>query len=335
MTEGGADTRQPPPATGNATLVPRLQRRLNKPYFVLRPTQIVRRALLPIRQRRLSGEYDEITLPWGHPLRFRANEKTGLCWARRGIFDLPVCEALWRLVDRGELALDVGANIGQMTSVLSAALGSAGRVIAFEPHPEVFRLLSENASRWSTAQDTAVIELRNQGASSSAGVADLAMNEAFTSNSGTASMAGGTQGYAVVESIMVPVLTLDEAVADMRIGVMKLDVEGYELEVLRGATRLLEEQRIRDIVFEEFDEPPTPVTSMLEGFGYAVYSLDQALLGPVAAPAGQHWEHRSTEDPSYLATTEPQRALERLRARGWGVLGVGPHARRRQRKTKS
>ena len=54
-------------------------------------------------------------------------------------FDLISCEAIWRLLDEGELALDVGANIGYMTSLMAARLGKNGRVIAFEPHPVLFQ----------------------------------------------------------------------------------------------------------------------------------------------------------------------------------------------------
>jgi FkbM family methyltransferase len=225
--------------------------------------------------------------------------------------------------------VDVGANIGQMTSALATAVRSSGRVIAFEPHPEIFRLLAENAARWNAAEFTGSIELRNVGASSSAGVAQLTMSDTFEWNSGTASMCAGTEH--VVSAIEVPVRRLDDEIIDASIGVMKLDVEGYELEVLRGAQRLLGDQSIRDIVFEDFGEPPTPVGQLLETFGYTVFSLDQGLLGPAVAPAARGRAHRSTEDPSYLATADPHRALGRLGQRGWGVLGLGPYGRRRRR----
>jgi FkbM family methyltransferase len=300
---------------------------LNKPYYLFRPGQVVRRALLPVRQRLRRDEYDEVRLPWGLPLRFRANEKTGLCYARRGVFDLPVCEALWRLADPGELALDVGANIGQMTSALAARVGAGGRVIAFEPHPELFEHLAENASRWNAVDGTGEIELRNLGASSSAGVAQLGMDASFDWNRGTASMRRNGEGF--VDALEVPVRPLDDEVRGAPIGVMKLDVEGYELEVLRGAKVLLGRKLIRDIVFEDLGEQPTPVTALLEGFGYTVFSLDQAPLGPAVAPVAARAARRSGDDPSYLATADPERALARLRRRGWGVLGLGPYRRRR------
>lgn len=273
---------------------------LNKPYYWLRPRQVARRVNNALNRRRPVGELDEIVLPWGYSLRFRANDKMGLCLARRGVFDLAVCETLWRLTDRGEFAVDVGANVGQMTSVLAAAVGPGGHVTAFEPHPEIFRQLSANAECWKFAGRAAAVELCNEGASSVPGVAELTMTESFTWNNGTASIAGGTSHDAIVESITVPVVTLDVALTDRVVGVMKLDVEGHELEVLHGARQLLAAQRIRDILFEDFGTLPTPVSSMLEDFGYAVFSVDQGTLGPVLAPARNDWHRKSTEDPSYL-----------------------------------
>jgi FkbM family methyltransferase len=297
--------------------------RLNKPYYVFRPSQVVRRAVLPLRRRRLRGDFDQITLPWGLPLKFRAREKSGLSYARRGIFDLPVCEALWRLADPGELAVDVGANIGQMTSALAARVGGGGRVIAFEPHPELFSHLSENVEKWNKAPGTGAIELRNLGASSSEGTAELAMSAGFEWNRGTASMAAQPDDGAM-KVVQVPVRRLDDELSSDTVGVMKLDVEGYELEVLRGAERLLAEGRIRDIVFEDFGEQPTPVTRLLEDAGYTVFGIDQALLGPLASPAAAGPPSRSGEDPSYVATRDPARAVARFGKRGWGALGVGP-----------
>jgi FkbM family methyltransferase len=302
-------------------------RKMNKPYYLLRPSQIVRRAILPLHRRDGRDTLDEIVSPWGLPLKFRSLDKTGLCYARRGIFDLPVCETLWRLADPGELALDVGANIGQMTSVLATAVADAGRVISFEPHPEIFSLLAENTMRWNAARRTGRIEPRPVAVGAVAGTARLAMSADFDMNIGTASIVGA--GDEAARSIEVEIQRLDDEFPDADIGVMKVDVEGHELDVFQGADRLLRSHRIRDIVFEEFGEPPTPVTRLLGSYGYAILSLDQALLGPVAAPARGNWQRNSTEDPSYLATTDMSRAMNRLRSRGWGVLGAGSTRLRR------
>lgn len=108
---------------------------------------------------------------------------------------------------------------------------------------------------------------------------------------------------------------------------MKIDVEGHERAVLEGAERALADRRIRDIVFEDFDDPPTAVAQLLQGHGYEVFSPDHSLLRPLAGPATRRAASLSGADPSYLATTDPRRALDRLSRRGWAVLGVGSAAR--------
>lgn len=108
---------------------------------------------------------------------------------------------------------------------------------------------------------------------------------------------------------------------------MKIDVEGHERAVLEGAERALADRRIRDVVFEDFDDPPTAVAQLLQGHGYEIFSLDHSLLRPLAGPPTRRAGGLSGADPSYLATADPRRALDRLSRRGWAVLGVGPAAR--------
>lgn len=301
--------------------------RLAKPYYVLRPRQILRRLAVPLRLWRAGGGDAHIDLPWGSPLQFKAHEQTGLCLLRRGVFDLAVCETLWRLADPEELVIDVGANIGQMTSALAARVSPRGKVIAFEPHPEIFRRLSENAARWAAMREAPPIELRQIALSDRAGEGELAMSPAFAWNQGSASVRdkGDSVGSAG-RAARVPLRRLDDEIGGLDVGVMKLDVEGREGEVLGGADRLLREQRVRDIVFEEFQAPPTPVSRLLESRGYTLFSIDQALGGPMVGDATALAARRSGDDPSYLATVEPDRALRRLGIRGWSVLGVGPAA---------
>ncbi len=305
-----------------------LEWKLAKPYYVLRPRQILRRLALPWTLWRAGGGDAQITLPWGSPLKFKAHEQTGLCLLRRGVFDLAVCETLWRLAEPEELVIDVGANIGQMTSALAARLAPRGKVIAFEPHPEIFRRLAENAARWRAMPEAPSIELRQLALSDRVGEGELNMSTAFDWNMGSASVRdnGDLIGHAG-QAARVPLRRLDDEIGGLKVGVMKLDVEGHERDVLGGADRLLREQRVRDIVFEEFHAPPTPVSRLLESRGYTVFSIDQALTGPIVGDATASAAQRSGDDPSYLATVEPDRALRRLSIRGWSVLGIGPVGR--------
>jgi FkbM family methyltransferase len=292
-------------------------RYLNKPYYAFRPSQLLRRAKWSVTSRR-DGH---VLLPWGLPIRVRTNEAIGRAIAQTGLYDLCTTEALFRLTDLGEVAIDAGANIGYLTSVLAVSVGRNGRVEAFEPHPAVFSELSDNVARWRDAP-ISEINLHQLALSDRAGAGILRVTDEFSTNRGIAALdierrEGG---------IDVPLARLDELVHE-QVGLMKLDVEGHELAVLNGSEALLGEGKIRDIVFEQHGDVRTDLTRLVESYGFTLFSIDQGFLGPWVHPppsAGSSWE-----PPTYLATRDPVRALRRLRPRGWSCLtmrrlGAGP-----------
>ena len=64
-------------------------------------------------------------------------ETIGRAILRLGVYDLCVSESICRLLDPGESAIDVGANLGYMTSLMAAKAGKCGSVESFEPHPDL------------------------------------------------------------------------------------------------------------------------------------------------------------------------------------------------------
>ena len=60
------------------------------------------------------------------------------------MYETEVTESLWRLARVGDLAVDVGANIGYMTSILAVKAGARGKINSFEPHPTIFQRLRLN-----------------------------------------------------------------------------------------------------------------------------------------------------------------------------------------------
>lgn len=302
-----------------------LWRRLNKPYFVFRPQQVVRRVRCTLSRGGGSGEFTEVTLPWGDRLRFLRREQIGLGILRRGLFDLTVSETLYRLADPGELVVDVGANVGHMTSLLSRRVGRQGTVLAFEPHETIYGYLAANVARWEARADAAELVLHRVALSDFNGRGDLVMGSGFDWNQGSSRLGKLDEGDDRVEQ--VEVRRLDDVLGQRSVGVVKIDVEGHERQVLGGAESALAEGRIRDVVFEDFADPPTAVARLLQDHGYVVFSLDHSLAGPRTGPATVRAASRSGDDPSYLATIDPRRALDRLSRRGWAVLGVGPAAR--------
>ena len=67
-------------------------------------------------------------------------------------------------------------------------------------------------------------------------------------------------------------------------GVLKLDVEGFEESVLRGAPAALGQRRIRHIVLEDHHRSASPVVEHLRGAGYQVFSLGWSMRGIVVRP---------------------------------------------------
>jgi FkbM family methyltransferase len=295
-------------------------RLLNKPYYVFRPTQVIRRLLLSKRDRTEDSEFRDVELPWGLVIRTRRDDQTSVYLGRRGVFDLAVTEVLFRLADAGALTVDVGANVGYMTSILGLRCGPSGRVVAFEPHPLLHAELAANLSSWRLAPGFAQTELRRSAASDRSGIAELIVTPAFQKNVGLATLSP-PHNAATAEVIEVPTERLDD-VFDEEIAVLKVDVEGHEPAVFRGASRMLEEHLIRTIVFEQTDDPPTPATDLLERFGYTVFSLDHTLFGPVVAKLPRRAAAKSGDDPSYVATVDVENLERRLYPRGWLALGM-------------
>jgi FkbM family methyltransferase len=292
----------------------------NKPEYLFRPRQILRRFH---REFIAAPESVQVTLPWGLTISINPRECIGSIIWRTGLYDLCVSECLWRLLEPGELAIDVGANIGHMTGLMALRTGPGGRIVAFEPLPEIFRALSHNVDSWRRSAPLAQIDLQQAAVSNQSGHMVMHLPRGFVTNHGTASLED--LGPDSVRAMSVTVTTLDQIIpVDTRVGVMKLDIEGHELAALEGARRLFENKSVRDMVFEEHRTPPTPVTQWLEHLGYTLFFLDQPLAGPRLIPLREGNRRTRVDAPNYVATVEPQRARERLRGYGWRVLATKP-----------
>jgi FkbM family methyltransferase len=223
-------------------------------------------------------------------------------------------------LDPGETALDIGANIGQMTSLMSRVSGPLGQVHAFEPHPDLFRELQSNADLWRKPGTMAPIACHPSAASDRVGEAELVLHDLWQSNRGLGSLAASASNSAS-RRLRVQVTSLDSLLGDIEsIGVCKIDVEGHELQVLKGATRLLSEGRIRDIVFEDFHPAPSPVQSLLDDYGYTRFSLASAVTRPLLGRPRIGATAPLRDGANFLATRAPERAEVRFAPWGWRVL---------------
>jgi FkbM family methyltransferase len=298
----------------------------DKPQYVFHPTRLFRRLMHVVRPSATTVEDVAVTtLPWGLPLGVNPGESIGFTILTARVFDPCVTEALHRLIDPGDLVVDVGANVGYLSSLAAARAGADGRVVAYEPHPRVFELLDQNATRWRAHPGVANVETRQAAVTDRSGTAELESGPLFHVNMGLASLAGADGGAAAGATLFeVQAQRLDEAFAADRIGLLKVDVEGHEPAVLAGAERLLRAGAIRDIVFEDHHPYPDECTRMLEDAGYHLVALDNDLFGLRLLEPRERVRFNPWPGPSYLATRDPDRAFARLRPRGWQVPEIGP-----------
>jgi FkbM family methyltransferase len=290
----------------------RLIDQIRKPEYFFRPSLLIARFA-----RAVDRGYRVVTPSWKLSLAVDPAEEIGRALVKMGVYDLPVSEAIWRLLDPGDQAIDAGANIGYMTSIMAAKAGPWGRVIAFEPHPHLFSILEENILRWRKFTIGPVTTHR-VALSNRFGRGTLHAPDGFEHNRGLASLNEVDNSA----DIPVEVSRLDHYVKNREtVGLLKVDVEGHELQVFQGSDMLLAGRGVRDIVFEEFRDYPTPVTTFLERFGYAVYQLGMTFWGPIMANADARFATKRQWVPrSMLATRHPERARRRLAPRGWQIL---------------
>lgn len=149
---------------------------------------------------------------------------------------------LQRMVRPGMRVVDIGANQGLFTLLLSRLVGPSGSVMAFEPDPELFRTLELNCR----VNETTNVTLHNLGLSSRAGT--LVLNRSLF-NAGDNRLAKGLPEGSFRRE-MVDVVTLDEIAGQEPIDFIKMDVQGWEWEVVQGMRSVLTDNPAIRILME-------------------------------------------------------------------------------------
>jgi FkbM family methyltransferase len=156
----------------------------------------------------------------------------------------------------GDWAIDVGANVGQYTKRFSDLVGPKGRVIAFEPVPATFELLSSNAARFAHPNVT----LLNLAASDASRSMSMSIPK-FDTGLDNYYMAAITEGST---GLQVLTCSIDSLSLSHRVGVLKIDAEGHDAVALRGARALLE----RDHPIVIVESMSSDAIALMEDLGY-------------------------------------------------------------------
>ena len=298
---------------------------LNRPEYILQPKALLRRLF---RGREATGSTEVVQLPWRLPIQVDTSNAIGRIISHHGLFEMSVVEAIFRLTTPADLFLDVGANIGYMSS--AAVRAGAKKVLSFEPHPFIFRELTHNLSLWAetSAEIADQIFARQEAISDKVGTAQLRWPKlGFSENTGISSLEGGQNASDHDEAeVATTTLTRIFEQCGEPIGVLKVDIEGHEMTAFRASEHLLRAGNVRDIIFEDFCGMDSETSQLLAGFGYSLFGLNRTLFGPVlleSAEAIANFQTRSHErTANFLATRDRQRARERFSGRGFWCLGT-------------
>nr|WP_275539751.1 FkbM family methyltransferase [Streptomyces hyaluromycini] len=172
--------------------------------------------------------------------------------------------ASWsRLAARSTTIADVGAHVGYF-SMIAAHANPKAKVHSFEPVDQIHARLSVNV-RSNGVQN---VKLHQAGVSSEPGWADISVR--FSGNLlSTGSTLEGAAPDAQLKRI--PLLTLDEVFAETRLDLVKIDVEGHEMSVLRGARRVLRRDRPTLVMEALVDAALDDLVAEFEPLGYDVH----------------------------------------------------------------
>jgi FkbM family methyltransferase len=180
-----------------------------------------------------------------------------------------------------DAVVDVGANVGHV-SLLLADLVDPRNIFAFEPTPVSFYRLVENwkANGWTTEH------LFQKAVGRSAGTARIPNTASPETKNAIVSVNG------LVTSVEVLLISLDDCRScwsGSRVGLLKIDVEGFEQEIFLGALQLLNEDRPRLIMFESLrGHLEKKIGAILNAARYSVFQLDECGRPDFVRAAGQN-----------------------------------------------
>jgi FkbM family methyltransferase len=188
-----------------------------------------------------------------------------------GVWEEGTTKLIRKIVKPGSVVADVGAHVGYFSS-LFASLGA--KVVSFEPDSYNFSLLKANVPNGTLVP------------------------KAVTERDGTELLYLQPTDYGrhslrvkTASSVTVPSISLDSYFKGAKVDLIKTDTEGNELEVLMGATQLLEQPDIEIIVeyAEEILKDPGALLQKLRSHGFKIYTIGDdgsTALFDETSPAG-------------------------------------------------
>jgi FkbM family methyltransferase len=285
-------------------------KKILKPWFIHNPLLITRALIYDIGMAPHGWTW--VKTCFHQQIYCDTSKAIGRAIYKNGVYELATSELVWRLLKNTPEALfvDVGANIGYYSLLAHKRLGNNGRVMSFEPVPDIYEKLAMNIQGMNN------IEAYQFAVSSSNGEATLSIPKGSESNDGISTLQDCTDA---LDSFTVQTISLDKFL-DKKIHILKIDVEGHEYSALFGAKNLLASGRINNILFEGHDIEHSDVVSLLIGFGYKIFSIGWDMKMLVLKPLGEPNSCYVQDAPNYIATLNTDCLETAVVKTGWTIL---------------
>lgn len=252
---------------------------LSRPDFRADPAKSLLRRLIWRLRWRLTDE--AWVLPLGEDLRIAVPKGgAGALIYYQGFSEPATADLIARFLKPGMVFLDIGAHIGEYVLLGARTVGADGEVHAFEPSPCTFRLLEENVRRNRLGN----VLLHNVALAESDGARPF---EVCTEPSLSSFQKEGdhSRQRRVTRVVQVLCMCLDTFVGgyERTVDLVKIDVEGAELLVFRGAEGVLRRPKEESPVwifecepqnYAEFGYKPADLFELLRRHGYELYEYD-------------------------------------------------------------
>ena len=191
-----------------------------------------------------------------------------------GVYESLETEVVKKLIKKGDVVLDIGANVGYYTLIFAKLVGEEGKVFAFEPDPDNFALLEKNVE----VNCYRNVVLVQKAIANKTGVVRLYLCE---DNKGNHRICDARDAR---ESIAVEAIRLDDyfEAYNEKIDFIKIDIEGAEQEALLGASSLLKRNKNIKIATEfcplllgAFGVKSEEYLCLLTQYGFELYDMDE------------------------------------------------------------
>lgn len=219
-----------------------------------------------------------------------------------GVYEPATSAAIYKYVKPGMNVVEGGACCGYHALNLAKAVGPAGRVYCFEANPELVKIIEKNVEINGYA-DT--VEVTHAGLWFEESVMPFPM---LGAGLGGASFKNPRQ-LAAVPTVPVRMVSLDDQFADKRVDFIRMDIEGAELEALKGAESVLSKQQpdmiLEWIAVNTSSGDSVEMYELLKRYGYQLYRITRDGLGKIARYEDLYSsEHVATHERDILCSSE-------------------------------